>query len=62
MSETLAMGGYGAYVWSSVGLTVIVVVMCAVLARRRHRSVLNDIRAQISAQVRAQIHAMETKE
>lgn len=53
MSETLAMGGYGAYVWSSVGLTVIVLVLCAVLARRRHRSVLQEIRAQIGAQIRA---------
>jgi heme exporter protein CcmD len=54
MSETLAMGGYGAYVWSSVGLTVIVLVLCAVLARRRHRSILHDIRVQS--------HAMEVKE
>jgi heme exporter protein D len=58
MSETLAMGGYGAYVWSSVGLTVIVLVLCAVLARRRHRSVLHEIRAQMGAHNRA----METRE
>ncbi len=58
MSETLAMGGYGAYVWSSVALTVIVLVLCAVLARRRHRKVLQDIRAQIGAQKRA----LEAKE
>ena len=66
MSEALAMGGYGAYVWSSVGLTLIVLILCAVLARRRHRSVLHDIRAQIGAQIDARIdaqkRAMETKE
>jgi heme exporter protein D len=62
MSETLAMGGYGAYVWSSVGLTVIVLVWCAVMARHRHRRVLHDIRAQIDAQTRGQEQAMETKE
>lgn len=66
MSETLAMGGYGAYVWSSVSLTLIVLILCAVLARRRHRSVLHDIRAQIGArigtQIGAQKRAMEMKE
>ncbi len=30
MMEVLAMGGYGAYVWSSFGLTLIVVVICVV--------------------------------
>ncbi|HSD70618.1 MAG TPA: heme exporter protein CcmD [Woeseiaceae bacterium] len=49
MSDTLAMGGYGAYVWSSVGLTVIVLVLCAVQARRRYRNVLQQIRAQNGA-------------
>ena len=62
MSEALAMGGYGAYVWSSVGLTLIVLILCAVLARRRHRSVLYDIRAQMCARIGTQKSAMETKE
>lgn len=50
MSDTLAMGGYGAYVWSSVGLTLIVLVLCVIQARRRYRSVLEQIRAQVNAQ------------
>jgi heme exporter protein D len=49
MSDTLAMGGYGAYVWSSVGLAVIVLILCAVLALRRHRRVLRDIGMQLRA-------------
>ncbi len=30
MSEMLAMGNYGAYVWSSFGLTLIVLVVCVI--------------------------------
>ena len=41
--EALAMGKYGPYVWSSFGLTLIVLVACVVQARRRHRAVLRDI-------------------
>lgn len=47
MSEALAMGGYGAYVWSSVGLTAIVLVICGALARRRQYRILNEIRNQL---------------
>ena len=43
MMDVLAMGKYGAYVWSSFSLALIVVVACAVQAKRRHRIVLRDI-------------------
>ncbi|MDH3441702.1 MAG: heme exporter protein CcmD [Gammaproteobacteria bacterium] len=49
MSEILAMGGYGAYVWSSFGLTLIVLVICVVQGRRRHTSVLHDVKTRIRA-------------
>jgi len=49
MSETLAMGNYGAYVWSSFGLTVIVIAVCAVQAARRHRRTFDDLRTRIRA-------------
>lgn len=34
--EKLQMGSYGSYVWGSYGLTLVVLVLNAVLARRRH--------------------------
>lgn len=43
MMEKLAMGQYADYVWSSYGLALIVLVLCIVQARRRHRRVLRDI-------------------
>jgi len=47
--EALAMGGYGAYVWSSFGLTLIVVIICVVQVNRRHQQVLSDIRMRLRA-------------
>jgi heme exporter protein CcmD len=47
MTEYFAMGSYGAYVWSCMGLTLIVMVICAVQSLRRQQSVLNDIHRKI---------------
>ena len=44
MSEMLAMGDYGAYVWGSFGLTLVVLVICIVQGRRRHAQVLRTYR------------------
>jgi heme exporter protein D len=49
MTDFFAMGGYGGYVWSCVGLTLTVLVICTILAVRRQRSIINDIRARLSA-------------
>jgi len=49
MTEMLAMGGYGAYVWSSFGLTLIVLIICVVQGRRRHARVLHDVKTRIRA-------------
>ena len=45
----LAMGDYGAYVWSSFSLTLIVVVVMIVQARRRHENIFNEIRTRLKA-------------
>jgi heme exporter protein D len=37
------MGGYGFYVWTSYGLSAIVLVGNAVMARRRESSLLQEI-------------------
>jgi heme exporter protein D len=49
VSDALAMGGYGAYVWSSFGLTLIVLLICVLQGSRRHKLVFNDIRTRIRA-------------
>ena len=43
------MGKYGAYVWSSFGITAVVLVICVLQARRRHKMVLNDLQARFKA-------------
>ncbi|RLA23246.1 MAG: heme exporter protein CcmD [Gammaproteobacteria bacterium] len=49
MTDALAMGGYGVYVWSCFGLTLIVIIICTVQAWRRHRTIFNNARTQIRA-------------
>lgn len=40
MSEFFAMGGYARWVWSSFGLTALVLIINVVLAGRRYRRAL----------------------
>ena len=41
--ESLAMGDYGAFVWSSYLLTFVVVVISVIQGRRRHRQITDEI-------------------
>jgi heme exporter protein CcmD len=50
--ESLAMGGYGAYVWSSFGLMFAVVIVTIVQARVRHNKMLHEIKVRIEAMER----------
>jgi heme exporter protein D len=43
MSEFLAMGGYASFVWSSYGLTAIVLWLNWYLPRRTHQQVLRQL-------------------
>lgn len=47
--EIFMMGKYSAHVWSSFGITAVVVIICVLQARRRHRNVLNDLKTRIKA-------------
>lgn len=47
--DAFAMGGYGAYVWSSFGLMFIVVIICAIQARARHHRSVRDVTRRIKA-------------
>jgi heme exporter protein CcmD len=49
MNGILAMGDYGAYVWSSFGLTLIVLIICVVQGAQRHKSVFDDVKTRIRA-------------
>jgi heme exporter protein CcmD len=45
--ELLSMGGYGSFVWSSYFLTLVVVIVSGIQARRRHRQVTDEIRQKL---------------
>jgi heme exporter protein D len=44
MTEFLAMGGHGAYVWSAYGITLTVLVLNVWLARAKRRTALQRAR------------------
>ncbi len=47
--EALAMGGYGAYVWTCFALGTIVLIICEWRARLRLRRVYRDIEVRVKA-------------
>ncbi len=47
MSDFLAMGGYGAYLWPSYAVFVIVLAIDALAPRIRRRRVLAEIRGKL---------------
>lgn len=49
MSEMLTMGDYGAYVWSSFGLTFIVVMICALQGKARHKAMVRQLTTRLNA-------------
>ncbi len=49
MMEALAMGKYGAYVWSSFGLAAVVFAINEWRIRARHRKIYRDVAMRIRA-------------
>lgn len=49
MMEALSMGKYGAYVWTSFGLTALVFVFNEWRTRARHRKIYRDVEMRIRA-------------
>ena len=45
-SEFWAMGGYGVYVWGSVGVTALLLALEVLQARWAHRDVLRQIQSE----------------
>ena len=54
MSEYFAMESYGAYVWSCMGLTLIVMITGTLQAWRRQRNILDHVRRAIVESERRQ--------
>lgn len=50
MSDFLAMGGYGAYVWSSYAIFLIVLLIDFISPWRRRRQVLAALRGRLKRQ------------
>ena len=48
MSEFLAMGGHGGYVWSAYGITLLILGLNAWAAVRRHAKAMDAARAYTS--------------
>ena len=47
--ESLMMGEYGSYVWTSFGMTFVALVVMMLQSRRRQQGMLDEIRARIKA-------------
>ncbi|MEP6881493.1 MAG: heme exporter protein CcmD [Dokdonella sp.] len=54
MNEFLAMGGYGAYVWSSYAIFLIALLLDYLAPRLRNRRVVADLRGRIKRQQKRQ--------
>ena len=46
LNEFLAMGGYGFYVWSSFGVTFLVMAIELWLLNKRHKSISQAVKQQ----------------
>ena len=46
MSEFFAMGGYGFYVWSSMGMVLFLMLLEPIVLKVQHRGLLKHIQRQ----------------
>ena len=44
LSEFFSMGGYGAYIWSSFALTLVVLLLEVASVRSKHKKIVQRIR------------------
>ena len=54
MNEFLAMGGYGAYVWSSYAIFVIFLLFDFIAPRLRNRRVIAELRGRLKRERKRQ--------
>lgn len=43
ISDFLAMGGYGFYVWISYGVTALALVLLIILSKQKHKKIIQNI-------------------
>jgi heme exporter protein D len=51
VSDFLAMGGYGLYVWGSLGVTALVMTLEPILLARSQKRVMARLKRQIRAEM-----------
>ena len=54
MNDFLAMGGYGAYVWSSYAIFALALLIDYIAPRLRNRRVIAELRGRMKRQQRRQ--------
>lgn len=48
MTDFFSMGGYGSYVWSAWGLTVVVMTINLILPLRKHRQLRKQMQNDVT--------------
>ncbi len=54
LSDFLAMGGYGLYVWGSFGATVLIMAVEPILVARNRKTTITRLKRQLRADSRAE--------
>lgn len=49
IAEFFSMGGYGAYIWSSFGATLILIAGEIIITRQQHRTILKRLSRMMRA-------------
>ncbi|PWQ94995.1 heme exporter protein CcmD [Leucothrix arctica] len=61
MSEFFAMGGYGFYVWCSMGAVAVLMILEPVLLSIKHRQLIKNIKRQNRRQASRENTASQTE-
>lgn len=61
MSEFFAMGGYGFYVWSSMGAVAFLMLLEPILLSLKHRQLIKNIKRQNRRQASREHAASQTE-
>lgn len=52
LSEFIAMGGYGVFVWFSYGACLLIMMTLFITSKRKHKQILRDVSLQIEREAR----------
>lgn len=52
LSEFIAMGGYGFFVWLSYGACAVIMLGMLFASKRAHKNILKEVKAQIEREAR----------